>query len=131
VKLLHLWELKGGEFEEFKTVDDKRDDKKNKEDFSLTSPLGKPHPVDIYLGHRITDVRAKAGISRANFATKLDMSEHQLDKFERGVEKIPASLLWYIAVLLEEDFDVFFKDIIPNQKNRQFKTSEELTILID
>ncbi len=54
----------------------------------------------------------------------LRISEPLLNRFERGAEKIPASLLWYVAVFLEQDIDTFFCDILPEKNNRIFKLPE-------
>nr|DAP11400.1 MAG TPA: SOS-response transcriptional repressor [Caudoviricetes sp.] len=96
-----------------------------------TGPLGTPNPIDIYLGRRIREIREEAEISPKDFADRLGISYRLLDRFERGVKKIPASLLWYIAVLLEEDLDMFFKDILPSRANRRYKIPKQVPTFID
>ncbi len=96
-----------------------------------TGPLGIPNPIDIYLGRRIREIREEAEINQKDFADRLGISDRQLRKFEYGTEKIPASLLWYIAVLLEEDLDTFFKDIIPSRAIRRFKSPKNIPLILD
>lgn len=101
------------------------------DDIIQTGPLGIPNPIDIYLGRRVREIREEAEISPKDFADRLGISYRLLDKFERGVKKIPASLLWYIAVLLEEDLDTFFKDILPCRANRRYKIPKPTALVID
>lgn len=96
-----------------------------------TGPLGLPNPIDIYLGRRVREIRETAEINQRDFAEQLGISDRQLSKFERGVAKIPAALLWYIAAILEEDMDVFFKDILPGRATRKYKISKSMPIIID
>ena len=99
-------------------------DNSSQEDIQPANFLTLPNPIDIYLGRRIALIRAKACLSRQAFADKLGISEPLLNRFERGAEKIPASLLWSVAVFLEQDIDTFFCDILPEKNNRIFKLPE-------
>lgn len=90
-------------------------DNSSQENIQPANLLTLPNPIDIYLGRRIALIRAKACLSRQTFADKLGISEPLLDRFERGAEKIPASLLWYVAVFLEQDIDTFFATYCPKK----------------
>lgn len=101
------------------------------DNFNQAGPLGVPNPIDIYLGRRVREIREAAEITQKDFAERLGISDRQLRKFEYGLEKIPAALLWYIAAILEEDLDVFFKDILPSRMARHYKIPKTSPLIID
>lgn len=88
---------------------------------SPTNPICSPNPIDIYVGRRVIEKRSNYPYSRKAFAELLGLPENLLEKIERGKEKMPVSLLWYIAALLNEDILYFFKDIKPDNVNKDFK----------
>lgn len=60
-----------------------------------------PHPVDIAVGHRIRARRKAARISQSKLATHLGVSFQQVQKYERGTNRVSASKLAEIASTLE------------------------------
>lgn len=60
-----------------------------------------PHPVDIAVGHRIRARRKAAKISQSKLAKHLGVSFQQVQKYERGANRVSASKLAEIANALE------------------------------
>ena len=72
-----------------------------------------PHPVDVHVGERLRLRRRALGISQSVAAKALDLTFQQLQKYERGVNRISASRLHGLALLLRTPIDWFFEGL-PN-----------------
>jgi transcriptional regulator with XRE-family HTH domain len=60
-----------------------------------------PHPVDIAVGARVRTARVARGLSQAALAEQLGLTFQQVQKYERGANRISASKLVEIARTLE------------------------------
>jgi transcriptional regulator with XRE-family HTH domain len=60
-----------------------------------------PDPIDIAVGHRIRVRRKWLGISQSTLADHLGVSFQQVQKYERGANRVSASMLVRIAQKLE------------------------------
>jgi transcriptional regulator with XRE-family HTH domain len=60
-----------------------------------------PHPVDIAVGARVRTARVARGLSQAALAEQLGLTFQQVQKYERGANRISASKLVEIAQTLE------------------------------
>lgn len=69
---------------------------------------GSPHPVDIYVGNRVRLRRMLLGLSQESLASRLGITFQQLQKYERGLNRISSSRLYDISKLLQVDIDYFF-----------------------
>ena len=74
----------------------------------------KPHPIDIHVGARVRMRRTMLGMSQDKLGDSLGLTFQQIQKYEKGVNRIGASRLFEIAKVLEipiqflfEDFDSF------------------------
>jgi CheY-like chemotaxis protein len=65
--------------------------------------------LDLYLGKRIKDFRTKVRWPLKTLAMKLGISIQQLQRYETGINKIPASLLYVIAQELNTDVAFFYE----------------------
>lgn len=64
--------------------------------------------VDVLLGKRILVPRRELGISAAQLAEALDLSQQQLSRYERGLNRISATL--DVAGLLDTPIEWFLLD---------------------
>ncbi len=71
----------------------------------------KPDPVDIRVGERVRTLRLLSGMSQETFARGLGVSFQQLQKYERGADRISASRLYRMAMILGVPIDDFFNDL--------------------
>lgn len=70
-----------------------------------------PHPVDIHVGERVRARRLLAGLSQDAFAKKLNITFQQVQKYEKGTNRISASRLYKMATILNVPIDYFFEDL--------------------
>ena len=74
----------------------------------------RPDPVDIEVGHRIRIERLARGLSQTALATQLGVTFQQVQKYEKGVNRVGAGRLTKIAEVLGIEVSTFFggKDIL-------------------
>lgn len=65
--------------------------------------------LDLYLGKRVKAFRIKIHWPLKTLAMKLDISIQQLQRYETGMNKISASLLYIIAHKLNTDVNFFYE----------------------
>ncbi len=58
------------------------------------------HPVDVFVGQRIRALRIEQGLSQSAVAAKLGLTFQQLQKYEKGTNRVSASKLFQIAEVL-------------------------------
>lgn len=74
-------------------------------------PDGAPNPIDVYVGNRIRLRRTLLGYSQEKLASKLGVKFQQLQKYERGRNRLSASRLWDVSRILRVDVNFFFEDM--------------------
>lgn len=72
---------------------------------------GAPNPVDVYVGARMRSRRQILGLSQEKLGDLLGLTFQQIQKYERGMNRIGASRLWDIAKVLEVELEFFFADM--------------------
>ncbi len=70
------------------------------------------HPVDVHVGARVRLRRQLLGLNQKELAAMLGLSFQQVQKFERGRDRIAASRLYDIANALNVPVSFFF-DALP------------------
>lgn len=70
-----------------------------------------PDPVDIHVGERIRLRRAMLRLTQQDLARSIGISFQQLQKYERGANRVSASRLFDIATRLDVPISFFFQDI--------------------
>ena len=70
----------------------------------------RPNPIDVHVGHQIRQRRATLGISQEQLAAVLGVSFQQVQKYERGVNRVGASRLHDLARALDVPIGYFFED---------------------
>ena len=68
----------------------------------------KPNPVDIHVGSRIRMRRRVMGLSQDDLASQLGLTFQQVQKYERGTNRVSASKLFGIAAVLQAPVSYFF-----------------------
>lgn len=67
-----------------------------------------PNPVDIHVGKRVRALRMARGMSQEGLAEHLAVTFQQVQKYEKGTNRISASRLFQISRVLEVDPGYFF-----------------------
>ena len=69
----------------------------------------KPNPVDIYVGGRLRLRRMMCGLSQEVLGEKVGVTFQQIQKYERGTNRIGASRLYEISEHLNTPISFFFQ----------------------
>lgn len=66
--------------------------------------------IDKTIGRNIAYHRTKNSMSQAKLAEPLDLSTQQIQKYEKGLNRVAAGTLSEIAEILDTDIEEFFVD---------------------
>lgn len=72
----------------------------------------RPSPLDIYVGTRMRQRRLELGMSQERLAEALGLTFQQVQKYEKGVNRIGAGRLYELAHALGVSVDYFYAGII-------------------
>src|SRR4029077_17366353 len=70
----------------------------------------KPNPVDIHVGSRVRLRRMMLGMSQEKLGESLGITFQQIQKYEKGTNRVGASRLQHIATILTVPVAFFFDD---------------------
>lgn len=70
-----------------------------------------PNPIDLYVGERIRIRRKLLGLSQEALANSLGLTFQQVQKYERGTNRISASKLYQTARTLQAPISYFFEGV--------------------
>ena len=70
--------------------------------------------IDMHVGKRIRLRRALLGMSQEQLGSELDITFQQVQKYERGANRVSASRLWDISQILDSPINYFFDDMSEN-----------------
>ena len=70
-----------------------------------------PHPVDVLVGRKARERRALEGMSQTTVANSLGLTFQQLQKYEKGHNRISASKLYELAQIFDVPISYFFEGI--------------------
>jgi transcriptional regulator with XRE-family HTH domain len=63
--------------------------------------MAKSHPVDVHVGARMRQRRTLLGMSQEKLGTAVGLTFQQIQKYERGVNRVSAARLLQIAAVLK------------------------------
>jgi transcriptional regulator with XRE-family HTH domain len=72
------------------------------------------HPVDIAVGNRIRVQRMMKGWSQERLADFLGLTFQQVQKYERGMNRVSASRLYEISQAFDVPIPWFFEGVVTN-----------------
>lgn len=70
----------------------------------------KPNPIDIHVGSRIRLRRTMLGMSQEKLGEALGITFQQIQKYEKGTNRVGASRLQNISTILNVPVSFFFED---------------------
>ena len=70
-----------------------------------------PRPIDIHVGSRIRLRRTLLGMSQERLGDALGLTFQQVQKYERGLNRVGASRLFDLARVLDVPISFFFDDL--------------------
>ncbi len=74
---------------------------------------GIPNPVDVHVGARVRQRRTLLGMSQTTLGDALGVSFQQMQKYERGANRIGSSRLFDLSLVLDVPVEYFFDDMPP------------------
>jgi transcriptional regulator with XRE-family HTH domain len=77
----------------------------------IVSELDSPHGVDVHVGARIRMRRKELGLSQDGLAEALGVTFQQVQKYERGSNRVSASRLYQVARRMKVPIAYFFSGI--------------------
>lgn len=77
------------------------------------APPAAPDPIDVAIGARLRLRRLAMGFSQETLARSLGITFQQIQKYERGTNRIFASRLFHLARVLRVPVAYFFQGLLP------------------
>jgi transcriptional regulator with XRE-family HTH domain len=74
-------------------------------------PESRPSPIDVNVGSRIRLRRIQLGVSQEELGDALGLAQQQIQKYERGANRVGASRLFDISRVLDVPINFFFEDM--------------------
>jgi len=75
--------------------------------------LDKPNPIDVHVGSRVRLRRTLLGMSQEKLGDAIGLTFQQVQKYERGANRIGASRLYDLSRVLDVPVSFFFDDLNP------------------
>lgn len=86
------------------------DEERTERNFRITNN----NAVDLHVGKRVRLRRTLLGMSQEQLGTELNITFQQVQKYERGANRVSASRLWDIGQILDVPINYFFDDMTEN-----------------
>jgi transcriptional regulator with XRE-family HTH domain len=77
-------------------------------------PKKQANPVDPQIGNRVKLRRMLIGMSQERLGELLGLTFQQVQKYEKGVNRIGGGRLWDISRILGVKIDYFYEDVLAN-----------------
>ncbi|MGV1915395.1 helix-turn-helix domain-containing protein [uncultured Agrobacterium sp.] len=90
----------------------------------MTENKKKPNPIDIHVGSRIRLRRTMLGMSQEKLGESLGITFQQIQKYEKGTNRVGASRLQNISAILNVPVSFFFEDA-PGEQSASASSSAE------
>ena len=91
-------------------------------------PDGTANPVDLHVGSKLREIRLKRGLSQERLAEEMGITFQQVQKYEKGLNRIGASRLWDLSQVLGEPISYFYEGMNEDEKN---KSPRKINLLRD
>jgi transcriptional regulator with XRE-family HTH domain len=79
----------------------------------------RPNPIDVHVGSRVRLRRMLLGISQEKLGERLGLTFQQVQKYEKGVNRIGASRLFDLSTVLGVPIAFFYEDAPANEARVQ------------
>ena len=106
------------------------DEERTERNFRITNN----NAVDMHVGKRVRLRRTLLGMSQEQLGTELNITFQQVQKYERGANRISASRLWDIGQILDVPINYFFDDMTESTMQsspRRISRGGEILDLVD
>jgi len=80
--------------------------------------MSKPDPIDVHVGSRVRMRRTLLGMSQEKLGNALGLTFQQIQKYERGANRIGSSRLFKLSEILDVPVSFFFDDLADSSGKR-------------
>ncbi len=84
-----------------------------------------PNPVDVHVGTRVRQRRTLLGMSQEKLGNAVGLTFQQIQKYERGTNRIGASRLHEFSNILDVPVSFFFDELPQRGRSRQARGFSE------
>ncbi len=77
----------------------------------------KPNPIDAHVGSRVRLRRMVLGMSQEKLGNLLGLTFQQVQKYEKGTNRIGASRLYKLSEVLDVPVSFFYEELPGSEKN--------------
>jgi transcriptional regulator with XRE-family HTH domain len=77
------------------------------------------HLVDATVGRRLRDRRTVMGLSQSALGDAVGLTFQQVQKYERGINRVSASRLYEFAAILQVSVDYFFEPLLYDEDSHE------------
>jgi len=89
------------------------------------------NPVDVHVGTRVRLRRQVLKMSQEKLGDQLGVTFQQVQKYERGANRIGASRLWKISDVLNVPINFFFDGLTDQMQPGEFADNDQTPIVYD
>ena len=79
------------------------------------------NPIDVHVGNRIRIRRMLIGMSQEKLGEQLGLTFQQVQKYEKGSNRVSASRLYQMARILNVPDQYFFEDLPPEAADQGYE----------
>lgn len=90
-----------------------------------------PSNIDIHVGSRLRLRRQILKMSQEKLSERLDITFQQVQKYERGTNRVGASRLWKIAQILDVPINFFFEGLNIPHTGHEVHDQNQMPIVYD
>ena len=90
-----------------------------------------PNPVDVHVGTRVRLRRQVMKMSQERLGDQLGVTFQQVQKYERGANRIGASRLWKISEVLGVPIGFFFDGVTEGVEHADFAENDQLPVVYE
>src|ERR1700675_5060684 len=81
-----------------------------------TASQGNPNPIDVHVGSRVRLRRNLLGMSQEKLGDAIGLTFQQVQKYERGANRVGSSRLFDLARVLDVPVSYFFDEMSPSTR---------------
>jgi transcriptional regulator with XRE-family HTH domain len=89
------------------------------------TPSRSATPVDEHVGHRIRDKRIALDMSQTALAEACRITFQQVQKYEKGGNRVSASRLWQLCAVLGVEIEYFFDGLAQHKLTKEQRVAME------
>lgn len=87
--------------------------------------MSEANPIDVHVGKRIRVRRTILGMSQETLADALGITFQQVQKYEKGINRVSASRLYEVAQVLGASISFFFDEYGVEEKTQSYGLAED------